>query len=181
MSLKLRQIVAEAEVKPKNRKETLALIPEKDYGPGRTKQAFVDQCDINKILKKAQKAGGLAHVQKYPEAVYGEFDGEFDLLTAHGKIARAQEIFDELPAEVRGEFQNNALAFVEFANQPENVGKLAEIIPAIAEPGRYFPNPAERFGQGAGEATAPKDSAPPPATTEVVTEAPVEPDASSST
>ena len=49
-----------------------------EYKDGRTKQSFKDQCDINKILKRAQVKGGLAHVQKYPEAVYGEFDPERD-------------------------------------------------------------------------------------------------------
>ena len=28
-------------------------LKEKDYSDGRTKQAFKDSCDINKILKKA--------------------------------------------------------------------------------------------------------------------------------
>ena len=135
----------------------LTEIP-KDYGIGRTKQQFKSQCDINKILKRAEKAGGLAHVQKYPEAVYGDFDGEMDLLTARERIARANEIFMDLPAEVRSEFQNDALRFTAFANDPANAGKLAQLIPAIAEPGSYFPNPVQRGGQGAGAATAPSES-----------------------
>lgn len=157
MSLKIRQLVAEAEVKPKSHEEMLALVPPLEYGPGRTKQSFKDSTDINKIIKKAQRTGTISHLYKYPEATYGEFDGEFDLLTAHERIGRAQEIFDELPAEVRGEFRNNALEFVAFANNPENKGKLAEILPVIAEPGSYFPNPVHRGGQGAGAATAPAE------------------------
>ena len=104
----------------------MSMIPirEKDYSDGRTKQAFKDSCDINKMLKKAQKSGSIAHLQKYPELVYGEFDGEFDLLTATQKIAKAGEIFAELPSEVRREFGNNAIEFVRFANDPENVGRM---------------------------------------------------------
>ena len=128
-----------------------------EYGEGRTKQAFKDQCDINKIIKKAQKAGSLAHVQKYPEAVYGEFDG-YDLLEAYGKLERAKEIFAELPSEVRNEFSNDALAFAGFASNPVNSSRLAELLPAIAEPERYFPNPVNAGKAGAGEAT-PKDTA----------------------
>ena len=63
----------------------------------RTKQAFKDQCDVNKILARAQVKGGLSHVQKYPHAVYGEFDGEMDLLTAHSRIEKAERIFSDLP------------------------------------------------------------------------------------
>jgi hypothetical protein len=135
----------------------------KDYSDGRTKQAFKDSCDINKILKKAQKQGTLSHLLKYPEAVYGEFDGEMDLLTAHGRIERAQQIFDDLPSEIRSEFKGNALEYVKYVNDPANKGRLAELLPQIAEPGSFFPNPAQRGGQGAGAATAPstpQDSAP---------------------
>ena len=126
-----------------------------EYKDGLTKQSFKDQCDINKMLKKAQTVGSIAHLAKYPEATYGEFDGEFDLLTAARKMERAGEIFAELPSEVRGEFGNNPLEFVAFAAKPENNARLREILPAIAEPGSYFPNPVQRGGQGAGAATAP--------------------------
>lgn len=138
----------------------MSMIPIKPlkYTDGRTKQAFKDQCDINKMLKKAQQTGSIAHIQKYPELIYGEFDGEFDLLTAHARIQRANEIFGELPSETRKEFDNNALEFVTWANNPENKGKLAELLPAIAEPGAYFPNPVQRGGQGAGAATAPAET-----------------------
>lgn len=132
--------------------------------PGRTKQSFKDECDVNLILKRAQRKGGLAHVEKYPQEVYGEFNQDMDLLTAHSRIAKANEIFNELPSEVRSEFGNDALAFVQFAGAPENQGKLEELIPAIAEPGRYFPNTYKRGGQGAGAATAPAEGAPAPDT-----------------
>lgn len=160
MSLELRNLVEESEVKPKNRKEVLGLRPDKEYGPGRTKQSFKESCDINQILKKAQVKGGLSHVQKYPEMVYGEFDGEVDLLTAHERIGRANEIFAELPSEVRREFDNDALSFVTWAGSL-GPGELVEKIPAIARPGNYFPNPVNRGGQGAGAATQP--AADPPA------------------
>lgn len=123
----------------------------RDYTDGRTKQAFRDECDINKILKKAQRTGSIAHLQKYPEAIYGEFDGEFDLLTAQNKLIKANQIFDELPSEVRREFGNDALAFVKFAGDPKN--DIRELIPAIAKPGDYFPNPVHRGAGGAGAAT----------------------------
>ena len=86
-----------------------------EYNDGRTKQAYKDQCDINRIIKRVAVKGGLSHVQKYPEAIYGEFDGEFDLLTATARIEKANQIFGDLPAEVRREFNNNALEFVNYA------------------------------------------------------------------
>lgn len=126
----------------------------------RTKQSFKDSCDINKMLKKAQISGSIAHLNKYPEAVYGDFEG-FDLLEAHQMIDKANHIFDELPSEIRREFNNDALAFAGFASNPENKGKLAKLLPAIAEPDAYFPNPVQRGGVGAAAATAPVADAPP--------------------
>lgn len=131
---------------------SMLAIEDKDYSDGMTKQSFKDQCDINNILKKAQRTGSLAHVQKYPTAVYAEFDG-VDLLGAFERAERAKQIFADLPSEVRSEFDQDPFAFVKFAADPENIGRLAELLPAIAEPGRYFPNPAARGGSGAGEAT----------------------------
>lgn len=128
----------------------------RDYSDGRTKQSFKDSTDVNKIIRRAQKAGSLAHVQKYPEAVYGEFTG-VDLLGAYQQVNRAQQIFDDLPSEVRREFRNDALAFAGFASDPANAGKLQELLPAIAAPGDYFPNPVQRGGQGAAAATAPQE------------------------
>lgn len=130
-----------------------------EYNDGRTKQSYKEQCDINKILKKAQVKGGLAHVQKYPEPTYGEFNQEFDLLTAREQISKANQIFGELPAEVRREFDNDALKFVQYAGSVP-AGELVEKIPAIAEPGNYFPNPVKQGGQGAGMATAPSEKPP---------------------
>lgn len=114
-----------------------------EYGEGRTKQAFADSCDINKILKKAQLTGSVAHLEQYGRAVYSEFQG-YDLLEAYGKIERARTIFADLPSEVRQEFGGDALKFASYASDPAHIDRLAELIPAIAEPGRYFPNPLRR-------------------------------------
>lgn len=133
-------------------------IPE--YNDGRTKQAFKDQCDINKIMAKAMVKGDLSFAQKYDTQVFGEFDGEFTLLEAQGRLQRASEIFGELSSETRKEFQNDPLKFLAFANAPENRDRLVELLPQIAEPGAYFPNPVQRGGQGAAAATAPKEAVP---------------------
>lgn len=131
------------------------------YDDGMTKQSFKDSCDINKMLKKAQKQGSLAHLIKYPEAVYGEFDGEFTLLDATQKIARAGQIFGDLPSEVRAEYGNDPIAYVTDMNtRVKNGEDIAKLLPAIAEPGSYFPNPVERGGKGAGAATAPTEAVP---------------------
>ena len=126
----------------------------------RTKQAFKDSCDINKIIQKAAVHGAKSHLQQFPPEAYGEFEN-YDLLTAYQRLNRAQEIFDALPSEVRSEFSNDALAFAGFASDPANNARLAELLPAIAKPGAYFPNPVKRGASGSGAATPVQDPATP--------------------
>ncbi len=142
----------------------------KDYGDGRTKQSFKDSTDINKMLKKAQTVGSLAHLQKYPAATYGAFDGTFDLLTAHEQIKKADIIFADLPSEIRNEFNNEALKFMRFAGDPENNDKLRELLPELAEPGRMFPNPVNRDDPEPAVAAAIPGDPPPVVVAEVVTD-----------
>lgn len=116
-------------------------IEEKDYSDGRTKQSFKDQCDITKIINRAQREGGVAHLYKYPQAVYGEFQN-LDLLSAFGVVDKANAIYADLPSDVRKKFPN-AMAFAEFASAPENIGRLHELMPELVT-SKEFPNPIRR-------------------------------------
>lgn len=118
------------------------FVKDKIYDDGRTKESFKDSTDINKIIRKAQVAGGLSHALKYDAAVYGEFTG-VDLLTAFAQCNRAQTIFDELPSEVRNEFNQDAFKFAAYASAPENIHRLKELIPSIAEPASFFVKPGD--------------------------------------
>lgn len=121
------------------RKHGKPYVPEYER-PGRTKQSFKDDCDINFILKKAQTVGSLSHLEKYG-AVYGDFsEAPTDLLEAHQQLDAGKRIFQELPSEIRREFKNNAFDFFKFVNDPENKDDLANILPALAKPGSYFPD-----------------------------------------
>lgn len=123
----------------------MSMLPivDKDYSDGRTKQSFKDSTDINKILAKAQLAGGLSHAMKYESRVYGEFAG-YDLLEAHQLIGRAQAIFDDLPSEIRREFDQDAFKYAAFASDPDNIDRLVELLPELAKPGVQLPNPQRR-------------------------------------
>lgn len=116
-----------------------------DYSDGRTKQAFKDSTDIVKILAKAQQVGAISHLAKY-EGTYGDF-ADFDFAEANVKMAQARSVFEELPSEVRREFHQEPSRFFEYVNDPENVGRLAELLPEIAEPGRFFPEVEQPRGR----------------------------------
>lgn len=106
----------------------------KEYKDGRTKQAFRDETDINKILQRAQKTGTISHLNKH-EAVYGDF-ANYDFLYNNIQMTRGRQIFDELPSELRSEFDNSPADFFKYVNNPENKDRLGELLPALAEPGR---------------------------------------------
>lgn len=155
-------------------------IEPKDYSDGRTKQAFKDSTDVNKMLRKAQKAGTLSHLVRHG-AVYGDFSDVPDLLTAQNRINAGKAIYDELPSEIRKEFPD-MFKFFEYVNDPANKDDLVEKLPDLAAPGRQVP--AVRRS-AATEANPAVRSAVPEAASEVAAEPPVnvpaEPVASSST
>ena len=114
----------------------------------RTKQSFKDQCDINKMLAKAQVAGSLSHLERHG-AFYGDFSDVDDLLTAHERLKRGQAMFDELPSEVRKDFGNDQFKFWEFVNDPANKDDLEQLLPKIAKPGTYFKDQSPSTPPGA--------------------------------
>lgn len=118
------------------RKLEMGMLPQEKlvYDDGLTKQSFADETDINKLLQRAQKTGTLSHLEKF-EGQYGDFS-DFDFFENQLTLVRGREMFDELPSELRREFQNQPGEFFAYVNNPANAGRLRELLPALAEPGR---------------------------------------------
>lgn len=139
MSQALREMV---ELAVAANKKPPTVLPALKYDDGRTKQAFKDECDINKLVSRMWKDGTLSHLDKH-EAEYGDFS-DFDFHVAMNRLARGKSIFAELPAEVRREFDQDPAKFFAFVNDPENKDELAKRLPALAAPGRQR---VELFGE----------------------------------
>ena len=146
----------------------MSMIPHKEkvYDDGRTKQAFKDETDINKLLARAQKAGTLSHLQKHG-AFYGDF-ANFDFEEAQFALARARSIFEELPSELRREFHHNPGEFFKFVNDPANADDLPRVLPGLAAPGR-------QVVLGKPGSVKPPPAVEPPAEPVASSEAPQEP------
>ncbi len=134
MSLALANLVNQDKRKNLSREEMLLLLPEISYMDGRTKQAFRDEADINKIMARADKAGTISHLEKY-EGVYADYS-DFDFQTQTMRLAQGQTIFDELPAEIRREFGQSPHDFFEYVNDPKNIDDLRTRLPGLAAPGQ---------------------------------------------
>lgn len=92
---------------------------------GRTKQSEKDACDINQIMARYVKTGHISHANKFqPE--YG-FATELDFRESMELIQQAQDMFDELPAITRKEFDNDPARFLEFTQNPNNQEKMVEM------------------------------------------------------
>ncbi len=112
------------------------LVQPQSYPDGRTKQSFKDECNIEKIMARAEKAGTISHLEKF-QGIYGDFS-DYDFHEQTAKLTRGREIFDELPAEIRKEFGQSPAAFFAYVNDPENQEDLLKKLPALAAPGRQL-------------------------------------------
>jgi len=94
-------------------------------GEGLTRQEFSEECDINNIMKRYEKSGVINHFNR-GEPQYVDFVGMPDLQGAMNMMYEAEEAFMRLPAVVRKRFENDPAEFVDFAQDPANIGQLRE-------------------------------------------------------
>lgn len=87
-------------------------------GPGRTKQNFKAECDINNIMARFKKTGVLEFTSRY-QPQYADVTA-IDYVTMQNQVAQAKSMFFAMPAHVRDRFQNKPEAFLEFVQNPNN-------------------------------------------------------------
>ncbi|WNK14797.1 MAG: internal scaffolding protein [Microvirus sp.] len=114
-------------------------------GPGRTKQSFKDECDINNLMAKYLKTGHMEHVnQALPRF---ECVSEHDFQSAQNLIADAKSMFENIPSAVRARFENNAGKLLDWVHDPKNVEEAASLgfldlerVPEALHPKRSAPS-----------------------------------------
>lgn len=103
--------------------------------PSLTQQNFAEECDINKIVKRAQAGSDIGHVNSMP-AMYGDFSNIPDYQQAFDIVQRANKLFMTMPWDVRERFRNDPQKMVEFlqdANNREEAIKLGLVVPPKAD------------------------------------------------
>lgn len=123
--------------------ETALFCPEKT----RTVQSQKAEADINTIVKRFGLTGELPVLKRVPLMV--DVDELLDYRQCMDMIVAGQRSFASLPAGVRSRFENDHVAFVEWAVKPENLEELREL--GLAPPAPPAPSPAP----GGGDPPAP--------------------------
>lgn len=104
---------------------------------GRTKQSQKDETNINLLLERAAREGTMSHLEKYG-GVYADYS-EYDFEGHKNQIAEMQSMFEELPAEVKREFQQSPKAFFDFVTDEKNAEDLPRLLPELAKQGTQLP------------------------------------------
>ncbi len=100
-------------------------------GDGAAQQQFAEDCDVNKIMQRFQKTGAIDHVAKHqPE--YG-FASPMQYHDSMNLLTKADSMFNELPSNIRNEFNNNPQAFLEFVQDPKNADRAKELGIALSD------------------------------------------------
>ncbi len=97
------------------------IRPTIDTGPGKTKQSFRDECDINFIMDKWKRTGQIPdNMVGTMKPQYGDFTDSNDYMDACNSVIAAKEAFASLPAFLRDRFANEPANLIRFLSIPEN-------------------------------------------------------------
>lgn len=96
-------------------------------------QQFLEECDINTLVKRFGLTGTLPQNVAMP--LVGDFTEVVDFHTAQNLVIQSQEEFMKLPADVRKRFGNNPGAVLEFLDDVSNRDEAIKLglIPAPPE------------------------------------------------
>lgn len=111
------------------RRVTLTTGPSK-----RVQQHFAEECDINTIVRTANKNGRLPDMIKMNPR-YGDFSDALSFQEALDVVNLAHEQFSALPSHVREKFLNDPARFLAFVEDPKTpANELVELGLAKKQP-----------------------------------------------
>ncbi len=96
-----------------------------NFGPTRTKQSEAKATNINTIVKQYDRTGVLP--QDGREALYMDVSDVPDYRSALDQVNRADEMFMQLPADLRARFENEPAVFLDWTSDPANRAEMVEL------------------------------------------------------
>lgn len=100
------------------------LCPTIETGEGLTEQSHKQECDINYILKDYARTGFMKHANQNA----GQYDDvtSVDFQSAMDTVANVKTMFENLPSQIRAEFNNQPTQFLDYVQNPNNTEALAQ-------------------------------------------------------
>lgn len=135
---------------------TIRVVVDCSGDVGRTKKSFRDDSDVNLIVAKYRRSGVMDYLNKHAGS-FSDVSVSFKLEDAMHTMAKASQLFSDLPANIRRRFDHDPAQFVDFINQPGNRAEAISLglIPAPpAAPPAVVPQP-DAVGGGTTEPKAP--------------------------
>ena len=100
-------------------------VPHKEGDkPSPVEQAHKDACDINFIVKRFQQTGVME--AREVRGQFGDFSNIMSYEDAVSAVRQAQELFLQVPAELRARFNHDPGKFIEFLNDPQNADEMVK-------------------------------------------------------
>lgn len=93
----------------------------------RTQQNFIEECDINNVMKKYRNSQVVTHVNEKEPKFVDVSNLPVDLKTALDVVMAANQTFMEMPSEVRKRFENDPQQFVAFCENPANTEEMLKL------------------------------------------------------
>jgi len=94
--------------------------------PSRTRQEFLEETNVNTILKKFELTGQLPDlIRSNPQ--FGDFSDVPDYQDSLNRVLFAQEQFAALSSRVRARFENDPAKFLAFASDPKNLDEMVTL------------------------------------------------------
>lgn len=96
--------------------------------PSRTKQSFLQECDINNIIKSFKVTGQIRHInEKASQGAYADLPDPIEFQDALHAVKAASASFATLPSQVRARFDNDPGRFLEFMSDPANQDEIIRL------------------------------------------------------
>ncbi len=107
---------------------TVYFDPDSDlYDPGRTRQCFAEDADINNIFAKYRRTGILGDPLEVAKKAFFDDFSDVDFEASAQKIAAVKQAFDALPSDVRTRFENDPAQLLDFIDDPANESEAVDL------------------------------------------------------
>ncbi len=87
--------------------------------PSRTKQDFVEECDINNIMRRYE-VNGILPICNAQEPVFADVSEFGDYRESLHRVMAASDAFNSLPSELRKKFDYDPQKMIDFIKDPAN-------------------------------------------------------------